>query len=276
MVNAPALESTGGPLPDYAAEMRAMHAAHGKELRSLFSFAPGSRVLDVGCGEGDWTRTLAEGVGDGGEVVGLDVNPSFLEAARRRTPEANPARQRIRWMKGDIHQVEFASDAFDGAVVGQGLLSLPQPIAVLRRLTLWVRPQGQICILENDRLHHQILPWSVETELDLLWAESEWARASESDPGMGVGRNLLRWCAVAGVPSAELQVRTVLRHTPLRGPDWGWARLRIEGLLERNRQRLKSASRDELASFLTPDSPLLQPGHFVCVPYLWVTAESPS
>src|SRR5690349_12303124 len=44
---------------------------------------PTDRVLDVGCGAGDFTSVLASRVPDG-LVVGLDAQPTMIDEARRR------------------------------------------------------------------------------------------------------------------------------------------------------------------------------------------------
>lgn len=47
---------------------------------------PIQRAVDVGCGVGEWTRAYAEFCR---RVVGLDVNASFIDEARRRTERSD-------------------------------------------------------------------------------------------------------------------------------------------------------------------------------------------
>jgi len=59
----------------YALKLELLHRANGKR--------PYGRVLELGCGEGEFTRLLAEGeVGE--SIVGVDVVPAALDRARRR------------------------------------------------------------------------------------------------------------------------------------------------------------------------------------------------
>jgi len=51
-------------------------------LLALVGIAPGMRCLDLGCGPGHVSRTLASLVGAAGAVVGLDFDPIKLQAAR--------------------------------------------------------------------------------------------------------------------------------------------------------------------------------------------------
>jgi len=57
------------------------------ELRRRFlleQVRPGSRALDLGCGQGEFTAVIAAA---GASVVGVDVAEAALERARRRHPE---------------------------------------------------------------------------------------------------------------------------------------------------------------------------------------------
>lgn len=65
----------------YAANT-AHHRAHDHDVLASFPVRPTDRVLDVGCGAGDFTATVAALVPDG-VVVGVDPEPTMLEIARR-------------------------------------------------------------------------------------------------------------------------------------------------------------------------------------------------
>jgi ubiquinone/menaquinone biosynthesis C-methylase UbiE len=63
-------------------------SAHGEALIARRPPQPGWRVLDLGCGFGDLSQQLAAKVGDGGEVVGVDVaqTSSTLRGTTRVRP----------------------------------------------------------------------------------------------------------------------------------------------------------------------------------------------
>lgn len=46
--------------------------AHRQELIAYWDIQPGSRVLEIGCGQGDTTVALADAVGENGKVVAID------------------------------------------------------------------------------------------------------------------------------------------------------------------------------------------------------------
>jgi trans-aconitate methyltransferase len=57
------------------------HRAYDDAFFGTTPLRPGDRVLDLGCGPGDFTRRIAELVPDG-HVVGLDPQPALLDTAR--------------------------------------------------------------------------------------------------------------------------------------------------------------------------------------------------
>lgn len=75
----------------------------------------GARVLDAGCGAGQLAIELAL---RGAQVVAVDISPSLLEVARRRTPEH--LGQRIEYRAGDM--LDPALGTFDAAVAMDSLI----------------------------------------------------------------------------------------------------------------------------------------------------------
>ena len=58
------------------------------ETTRLLRISPGDTVLDAGCGTGVLFPFLLSAVKPGGRVIGLDVSPSMIETARRKTGDA--------------------------------------------------------------------------------------------------------------------------------------------------------------------------------------------
>src|SRR5688572_12442627 len=71
-------------IPTWDGEAYAANTGHHREhdawFLTTFPIRPADRVLDLGCGSGDFTRIVAELVPDG-VVVGIDAQPSMLTAA---------------------------------------------------------------------------------------------------------------------------------------------------------------------------------------------------
>jgi trans-aconitate 2-methyltransferase len=59
------------------------HRVYDADFLATAPLSPGDRILDLGCGSGDFTRTLADLVPQG-EVVGLEPQPALLAEAKGR------------------------------------------------------------------------------------------------------------------------------------------------------------------------------------------------
>jgi ubiquinone/menaquinone biosynthesis C-methylase UbiE len=121
--------------------------AHGAVALAQHGPAPGQRVLDVGCGFGDSSRTLGERVGPAGEVLGLDCAGAFVAVARH---EAAGLAQ-VHFEVGDA-QVFALEPRFDLVFSRFGTMFFTDPVAALRHLRGALRPGGRLLMLVWRRL----------------------------------------------------------------------------------------------------------------------------
>ncbi|MBW5420199.1 methyltransferase domain-containing protein [Streptomyces sp. BG9H] len=146
---------------------------------------PGSRVLDAGCGTGRALPALRGAVGPSGVVLGADLTPAMLEAAR------NAGRDRDgQLLLADVARLPVLSGSLD-AVFGAGLIShLPDPAENLRELRRVVRPGGLLALFHPigraalaARQGRQITPDDLRAEANLrpLLAGSGWRMTSYVD-----------------------------------------------------------------------------------------------
>lgn len=114
----------------------------------------GSQGLDVGCGAGHVSRVLAEAVGTGGQVTGLDVDPALLATASRQLEQAGHG-GRFAGQVGDANDLPFPDSSFDWAVSVDCLGYSPAvPMEGVAELARAVRPGGQVAVLawSSERL----------------------------------------------------------------------------------------------------------------------------
>src|SRR5262249_50655681 len=82
--------------------------------------ARGNGVLDVATGPGEPALSIAELVGPGGSVVGTDVVPEMVEAARREAGRRKL--EHVRFETAFTDSLPFPSGTFDAAVCRFGVM----------------------------------------------------------------------------------------------------------------------------------------------------------
>lgn len=105
------------------------------------------RLLDAGCGPGSITLGLAEAVAPG-TVVGIDLNPDAIAAARRLAAQRGIANARFE--VADIHAMPFAAASFDAVFAHAVLQHVPDATRTLRHLRHVLVAGGLIGIADAD------------------------------------------------------------------------------------------------------------------------------
>ncbi|HLN64966.1 MAG TPA: ubiquinone/menaquinone biosynthesis methyltransferase [Symbiobacteriaceae bacterium] len=104
---------------------------------------PGQRVLDVACGTGCLTYRIARAVGDGGEVVGIDLSEGMLAQAKAKLAAyRGPAR--VRFAAGNAMELPFDDGAFDVVTMAFALRNVAEPARVLAEMVRVARPGGRV------------------------------------------------------------------------------------------------------------------------------------
>jgi SAM-dependent methyltransferase len=102
---------------------------------------PGEQVLDVGCGSGQTTLQLAEAVGPGGRVIGIDVSSQLLAAARRRNTLAQ-----VTFERADAQTHAF-DQSFDAIYSRFGVMFFADPVAAFANLRRALKPDGRMAFV---------------------------------------------------------------------------------------------------------------------------------
>ncbi|HEY4440647.1 MAG TPA: methyltransferase domain-containing protein [Candidatus Elarobacter sp.] len=114
-----------------------------RAFRGLGSLPPRPALLDVGCGPGAQTVTLAS---LGADVVAVDVHEPFLRETERRAGERGVA-DRVRTVRASMTDLPFGDGAFD-VVWSEGAIYLMGFGAGLRAWRRVLRPGGAIAVSE--------------------------------------------------------------------------------------------------------------------------------
>jgi trans-aconitate 2-methyltransferase len=165
--------------PQQYERFKAERAAPFADLRGLVEPVPGGRVVDLGCGTGELTATLATALG-AAEVVGIDGSPAMLaEAAGRAGPG-------LRFDAGDIGAFD-EPEAWDVVFSNAALHWVPDHRAVLGRWAAAVRAGGQLAVQVPANFDHPSHLLAAE-----VGAEAPFAAAFERGIPADGGSNVLR------------------------------------------------------------------------------------
>lgn len=116
-----------------------------REVLRRLPRTPGAKVLDIGCGQGNTTRCLADEL-DAAVCVGLDYDADLIDYAETR-PE-NPAN--VRFQQGDATQLPFEDASFDVVFCRYLLIHMADPLRVVREMMRVLRPGGLAVAYEAD------------------------------------------------------------------------------------------------------------------------------
>lgn len=133
----------GGRAREWMSQRRAAEAADF----FLPHLRPGMRVLDCGCGPGSITVDLAALVAPG-EVIGIDVEPSQLEAARALA--ADRGVENVQFEVASIYGLPFPAASFDAVFAHTVVEHLAQPQRAFMEVRRILKPGGIFGVRDPD------------------------------------------------------------------------------------------------------------------------------
>jgi len=110
-------------------------------------YAPGSTVLEAGCGIGSQTVILAR-QSPGAQIFAVDISADSLIVAREAVAAA--ALDNVRFQAADIHNLPLTAKSFDHIFICFVLEHLTDPLAALRCLRPLLKAGGTITVIEGD------------------------------------------------------------------------------------------------------------------------------
>lgn len=124
-------------------------------MRQLSNFAvsPTTRIMEIGCGNGELTRQLSNLVGPEGSIIALDNNQEALEKAKEQA--ATFEYKNVQYVECDINCFPInlgliEESSFDFLIGRRVLMYLAQPSGVIQELSRYLKKNGVAIFQESD------------------------------------------------------------------------------------------------------------------------------
>jgi SAM-dependent methyltransferase len=114
----------------------------GQALIELAAFQEGEQILDVGCGAGATSISIAQQVGLAGVVTGLDISPVLVAEAAKRAQMLGL--ENLNFVLGDAAIAKLPLAQADCLVSRFGVMFFSDPHAAFTHLHSFLKPSGRI------------------------------------------------------------------------------------------------------------------------------------
>jgi len=216
---------------------------YGRTTIARLALAPGSSVLDVGCGSGASAIPAALAVGPSGRVIGIDLAQRLLDLARAKS--AARKLPNIEFRRADMTALAYPDGTFDAVVCVFAIFFVTDMVKQVRELWRVVRPGGKLAITTwGPRMFEPGSQawWSAvkDNRPDLIPAVSPWERITKPE----AVRALLSNSGISNADVAEESGSQLLASsedwwTVVLGSGYRWT---VEQMNEQEAARVKAAN----------------------------------
>lgn len=190
-----------------------------KQMHSTFlGLKPGMKIVDVGCGTGDFTRYIASLAPGKHQIIGVDLRTNNLRSAEKQTKKEGISR--ISFRKGDAYNIPVENGWADLVCCRTLLMHLTDPLKAVREMSRVVRKGGAVAAFEPGRLHSSYVPddeklSNLADKLGMSYIDGVRRREGKN---FDIGNRLPTFFHQAGLRdiAAEIQADTYLASDPRR------------------------------------------------------------
>lgn len=119
-----------------------------RRIAEVLEVAPGSRLADLGAGDGRWTFDFAARAGAGGLVIGTEVDADKVESLQREVERRGLVNVQI--VSGDQSRTGLPAHCCSGILVRDVYHHFTNPQAMLADLYTALRPGGLVAIIDFE------------------------------------------------------------------------------------------------------------------------------
>lgn len=131
----------------------------------------GKRVLEVGCGRGDFSIWLSKTF-PGAEIVGVDFSAKAISIAESRAAQSA---SKVRFVVNDAEALSFPDQEFDYLISCECFEHVPNPGRMAAEMCRVLKPAGRFILTTENYLNGMLLGWLMS-----------WIRKMPFDSGSGV------------------------------------------------------------------------------------------
>ena len=111
-----------------------------------------SNMLDVGCGQGHWTKTLAPYLAEKASITAIDNDSNWFEKNSALKDYFKLSNIGFNLKKGDAEDLPFEDEAFDFVTCQTVLIHLKNPKKALKEMTRVLKPNGLLLCVEPNNI----------------------------------------------------------------------------------------------------------------------------
>lgn len=109
-------------------------------MLEMVHLEPGHHVIDIACGTGLVSFSVAEIVGPAGRVVGTDISDRMVEICQQRAK--GNGFEHASFAQMDAEDLDLPADSFDTVLCGLGLMYAPYPDVAVKEMRRVLKPGG--------------------------------------------------------------------------------------------------------------------------------------
>ncbi len=174
-------------------------------LVARYSLPRTARILDVGCGTGEFTARMAALLPDA-TLTGVDILENSLVIARSRHAALGP---RVQFRQDDAFHLSYPDGSFDLVACRHVTQSIPSPELVLAELIRVARHDGWVHVLSEDYAMLHMMQGVLDPDEFFRRGPIEFSQRTHSDAR--IGRRT--WALLKALGLQDLRVDYVIVDT---------------------------------------------------------------
>lgn len=120
-----------------------------------------SSMLDVGCGNGHWTRSLSPYLSEQAAIVAVDNDSRWYSKNEELEHFFSITGNKFELKKGDAQNLPFDDNSFDLVTCQTVLIHLPYPQQALKEMVRVLKPGGLLLCVEPNNIVQSLVKTSV-------------------------------------------------------------------------------------------------------------------